>query len=406
MLPKEIYHSKSDYSSLVFSGGELKVKESGFSTGYGVRILEDGRLGFGYCQDENLEKALSVASRLSKFSSKSSFSFAPESKYQSVVISDPKIDPYDYETIKSFVDQAYEGAESRGGKSRVICSMENRFTSIKNTSGFFGEYSKTGFSIYVECMDGDGFGYKSFSSSKAPQNTHSIGNEAAEMARAMKGAKKPESGKYSLVMEIEAIETLLEILLPSFSGDWKRRSISRIEVGKKSFSDLLTMHDDPLSPGINTHPFDDEGIPSSKRTLVENGVIQSFLYDRETAALSGVEECGSCNRESYSSQPSLSSSNIVISPGSLNNFDELDNYLEVHSAHGSHTANPTTGDFGLEASTAFLVNKGKRTPVRGFMISGNIFDFFSKISGMEKKQNVHGSLISPRIAFSDVDIIS
>ena len=80
--------------------------------------------------------------------------------------------------------------------------------------------------------------------------------------------------------------------------------------------------------------------------------------------------------------------------------------LEVHYAHGSHTANVTTGDIGLEVSAAFMVDKGERKPVKGFMLSGNVFDWFKEIEGLEKKQKTYGSLISPRIAFRDVHVVA
>jgi PmbA protein len=140
--------------------------------------------------------------------------------------------------------------------------------------------------------------------------------------------------------------------------------------------------------------------------MVNGGVVESFLYDRENAALEGVPESGCCSRGGYDSSPSISASNIVISPGDCGDMAEIGKHIELHYAHGSHTANPTTGDIGLEASAAFLVDKGKRTPLKGFMLTGNVFDMFLGIEAIEKKQFAYGSLISPRIAFKGVRVVS
>jgi PmbA protein len=204
----------------------------------------------------------------------------------------------------------------------------------------------------------------------------------------------------------EALLNLMDVFLPSFSGDWKRRAITKLSPGAKAFNGDLTICEDGLAPGTEARPFDDEGTPSKKRLLVENGAVKSFLYDRETAALEGVSESGACVRPGYDLPPSASPSNIVISPGKVNDLAELGRIIELRSAHGSHTANPTSGDIGLEASSAFLVENGKRTPLKGFMVTGNVFDMFANIEAIEKKQTTYGSLIAPRIAFRNVRVVS
>jgi PmbA protein len=172
------------------------------------------------------------------------------------------------------------------------------------------------------------------------------------------------------------------------------------------FSEKFTMYDDPLGPGSEARPFDDEGVASEKKYLVKKGDIDSFLYDRETAALASADEGGACSRGSYANPPVIGGSNITIAPGDWKNLEELDKFIEVHSVHGSHTANPTTGDIGLEVSTAFMVEKGKRTPVKGFMITGNAFDMLKNIEAMEKKTRTLDYFTAPRIAFRNVRIVS
>ncbi|MCI0503772.1 TldD/PmbA family protein [Candidatus Micrarchaeota archaeon] len=409
MSGHEVFRYESRSIRLAFSGGELKTKESDSSAGFAVRALEGGRLGFGHCQHESgVEGALAQARQMSRFSVKSGFSFAPASTFAKPAIHDPSSSPDDVESMRSLVDEAKDMASSKGGNPRVMASMEDARVSVENTAGFSGAFKKTVFTLYVESMHGDGYGFSFLASHRRPKDAAVHGLLAAEMAQAMQNAGKPESGSYTVVMEPEALESLVDTLLPSLSGDWKRRGITALAEGKKRFSDMLTICDDGLSEGINARPFDDEGTPSQKRALIERGEVKSFLYDRETSALEGgsVKESGSCSRESYDSAPSIGASNIVISPGGMEDLGELDRFIEVRSAHGSHTANLTTGDIGLEVSTAFLVEKGRRRPIKGFMLSGNVFDMFANIEAMEKKQRVFGSLVAPRIAFGNVRVVS
>jgi PmbA protein len=406
MSEHEVYTYRSKEARLAFGGGELKVKEGDAFLGYGVRSLHDGRLGFGFCQDEkDLKATIEGAASLARFSPKCGFSFAPKAPFYLPDISEPAFEEPDIEMLKSYVEDTRAAIEAKGGKARVITSIESADVHIENSAGFDASYTKTMLSLYAESMHGDGFGYSYFTSPHAPSDLNELGAKAADMAIAMQSASKPESGLYTVVMEPEALDSLVETLLPSFSGDWKRRSITRVAAGMK-LHESLTIMEDGLAGGIAARPFDDEGTPSVKRPLVEGGTVKAFLYDRETSALEGTEGSGACTRPSYDSQPSVGPSNIVISPGTWKDLGELERYIEVHYAHGSHTANMTTGDIGLEASAAFLVEKGKRKPIKGFLISGNVFDMFSKIEAMESRQQTYGSLIAPRIAFKDVRIVS
>ena len=403
-MAREIFFQRTEFTSLTFSGGELKTRETSEESGYGVRILKDGRLGFAYCQDkEKREDALARAENLSKFSPKSNFSFAPQSSFDTPDIFDENLEPSDFRNLKSILEQAREGAESFGARSKVVVSASKSRTELENSEGFSGSYEDTGFSLYVEAMHGEGLGI-GYISSNHLVDVGEVSLNAAGMARDMQSAKKPESGTYTIVAQIEALDTLLEVLMPSFSGDWKRRGITSLP--GKEFSENLSIYDDPLSSGTSAKPFDDEGIPSRKKALIENGGVESYLYDLETSALSGEDGSGSCLRDSYDDNPSIGSSNLVISPGTWNDLGEIGKYIELHYAHGSHTANLTTGDVGLEVSAAFLVDGEKRTPLKGFMISANIFEMFANIEAVESKVRTVGSLTAPRIAFSGVHVVS
>ncbi|MBD3210822.1 hypothetical protein GF318_05555 [Candidatus Micrarchaeota archaeon] len=403
----EIFYHRSESTSLTYSGQELKIRENDVGGGYGIRVLSDGRIGFAYCQEEaGIKDAIEKAEKLSRFSVQSPFSFSPETSFSSPEIFNEKLSPDDYEMLSSVVKQTRDAAESHGGQSRVIAEMASSETRLENTAGFEGSYRSSEISVYAETMDADGFGLSYFVSNLKLPDGVALGMEAAEMAKSMQSAKKPESGTYTVVLELEALGSLLETALPSFSGDWKRRSISRLKEGEESFSEMLSVFDDPLEKGSETRPFDDEGTASKRKPLVLEGKVASFLYDHENAALEGVKDGGNCIRSSYASPPAIGSSNIAISPGDWKSLDELGSYLEIHHMHGSHTSNPTSGDIGMEVNTAFLVENGKRTPVKGFMITGNVFDILANIEAMERNVRVFDYLVAPRIAFRDIKAVS
>ena len=405
----EIYGISSDILSMTYTGGALKVKEASTVSGFGIRVLEKGRLGFSYCQKEDdIQEAIARAKTLSKASPKIDFSFPARSSYKKLDISDRSIDPDDIEGYKGMIDQIRDAAASFKGEPRVIVNVSRSRISLENSAGFTGAYGRTNITAYSEAMDGDGYGYDYISATKPPKISElvSIGHTAAQMAKDMKGAKKPEPGTYLVVMELDTLSSLLDTLMPSLSGDWKRRKMTKLVQGEKVFSEKFTLSEDGLAPGTDARPFDDEGTISMRRQMIGKGYVRSFLYDRETAALSKTQGSGSCSRDSFDSVPYISPSNLVIDAGDVRDFSELGRHIEVHSAHGAHTANPTSGDIGLEVTVAFLVEGGEKKPVRNFMLSGNVFDLFRDIEAIESKQQVHGDLISPRIAFKAIKVVS
>jgi len=405
----EVYHLESSGISLSFSGGQIKSREYEVDNGYGVRVLRDQKVGFGYCErSAGLKKAISTARTISKFSPKSKFSFAEKSKYPKVNMYDKSVADMESRELKDILDQVRDTAEKYSSLSRVILSSEKESTSLENTRGLSGSYDRSELSLYAEVMDGNGSGFATHASNFMIDNPCEFGLKAAEMAKAMRHPKKPKTGKHDVIVTLETLSSLLDILLPSFSGDWERRKISKLcgKRGKKLFHKSFSLCDDGKHEGLATRPFDDEGVPSKKRSLVQDGVVRQFTYDKETAALAKKNSDGHCNRTHYSMPPVAGVSNLVVSPGKYSDLeDELKNCIIVHSAHGSHTANVTTGDFGLEVSIAFQKKGKKIIPVRGFMLVGNVFDLFNNIAGIEKKLEIYGSLISPRIAFKGLRVV-
>lgn len=402
----EIFFEHNENSSLTYSGGELKIREASKESGFGIRVIEDKRIGFSYCQNESdIEQAIKDAKKIALLSQQTNFSFAPKSKYTIPDIYDPSLDPDNVELLRDLLIESKDAIESTGGKARVTIGAEKTSYRLENEEGFEGEYSATDFSLYSECMNGDGLGINYVTSNFLPKTVADSGYKAAEMAKEMQKAKKPENGIYTVVMEIQALDNIFETLIPSFSGDWKRRGITTLKENY-FFNEKFNMMEDGHAIGTEGHPFDDEGVPSQKRILVEDGVIKSFLYNREVAALEGIDAGGTCIRSSFDDRPGIGSSNIVVQPGDCKDLSELGKHIELHFAHGSHTANLTTGDIGLEVTTAFLVKNGKRTPLKGFMIVSNIFEMFKNIEAIEKQQKVYGWLITPRIAFSNQRIVA
>lgn len=408
--PHEVFYSSECSTSIEWSGNALKVKEFAEGSGYAVRVIKDKRVGFTYTEEaKNINNAIKLAEKIAKFSHPSDFSFPTNNKFAQVKTFDKNTASLDEKSLKDILDELKGAALRHTKRTRIILNSGQVRTELMNSEGLKCGYDSTLFSLYVEAMNDDGFGFESHSSISAPIDVVTFGTSAGKMAHAMKGAKKLENGKYTIVFSADAFSQLLSILLPSFSGDWQRRKVSRIydATGKKIFDKALSLYESPSAAGVNIRPFDDEGIASRTFPLIEDGVVKNFMYDREIAALAKVPHTfGCCVRPSYEAFPSIGHSNLVIKQGDWTNLeDELKECLLVHSIHGVHTANTTTGDFGVEANIAFYIKNNVSTPKRGFMISGNVFSMFSSIEAIEKSTTTHHDLTCPRMAFSGLQVV-
>ena len=408
-LPHEIYFIKSSITSLMLSGGKIKPREYGDREGYGVRALKGGKLGFAYCsRRDDLGKTLESAAAISKFSPKTGFSFAPKAPIPKVDIYDRRIAEMDEKQLKEILDSARNGAEKYSKNVRIIVGASKEEIKLSNSEEFEGEYGDTSVSVYIEVMDGKGFGYYTNAFTHLPGKYYEMGLHAAEMAKKMRRPRKPEPGEYTVIAEIEVIDELIDVLLPSFLGEWKRRGISILTTKKdeKFFDGKFSIYDDGTLIGTGSRPFDDDGTPAARMPLVKKGVVRNFTYDRENAALEGVDRSGQCNRPGFAVPPGIGYANIEIGTGDYENLEEeFRNALLVYSVQGIHTANRTTGDFGVEVNAGMTVGKKERA-VGGFMLTGNIFNLFKNIKGIEKKAKASGSFFSPRIAFGNMRVVS
>ncbi len=405
----EIFSIQESDSSLRYSDNEIKVREFAKTHGYGVRVVHNRRIGFSYGEEAvKIPEIIKEAEQVARFSVESSFTFQGETQYPSLAISDKKLEDLTAEGLKELLYQIRGGVEKYTKHARIYISGGSSTVQIENSAGLEAHYNKTGISAYVEATEGDGFGYSVYSSHFLPKDVTHLGEEAGKMALEMQHPQKVGTGKYTVVFEPEALNDMLEVLLPSFSGDWKRRGISGIadKKGMRMFDEKLSIYDDATAPASHARPCDDEGSASKRIPLIENGVVKNFIYDRATAALSDVKESGACNRNDFTSLPVIGNSNVVIEGGTYSSFeDELRPYILVKSLHGTHTANTTTGDFGVEVNIAWQVKDDKRTPVRGFILSGNLFTLLGTIYAIEKGQITYGNLITPRIACENVQVV-
>ena len=152
-------------------------------------------------------------------------------------------------------------------------------------------------------------------------------------------------------------------------------SVFSNKLGTEVASKLITVIDDStIAKKRGSFRFDDEGTPSQRTVLVENGVLKRYMYDKLTAMKDRVESTGNGRRESYQDRPIPRMTNTFIAEGKHSPEQiilSLDKGLLVEKMGGGQV-NTVTGDFVFDVQEGYLIENGKKgEPVRGATLTGN-----------------------------------
>lgn len=213
-----------------------------------------------------------------------------------------------------------------------------------------------------------------------------LGKEVSRMAKTMVNAKYCPSGKFPVLLENgfggvifhEACGHGLEATCVA-----KGNSVFCNLEGQKIASDIVTAIDDGTIPNewgsIN---IDDEGTPSQKNILIENGVLKTYMIDKLNGRRMGKKSTGSGRRESYQFAPTSRMTNTYIAAGK-DKYDDIIANTEfgIYARYmGGGSVNPATGEFNFAVREGYLVENGKiTTPVRGATLIGKGIEILNKI---------------------------
>jgi len=194
------------------------------------------------------------------------------------------------------------------------------------------------------------------------------------------GAKPIPTGAYEIVFKPEALQTLLSAFQGVFSAEavHKNMSLLKGKLGTVIGSPLFTLVDDPfMKKSSRSRSFDDEGVATKYKALIDKGELKTYLYNLVTAKKDGVVSTGN------GFGGSIGPVNLKVLPGETRYEDMLAsvrNGILVKDVQGAHAgANPVSGDFSLQAS-GFVVKDGViGAPVALITVAGNIIQMMKDV---------------------------
>ena len=166
----------------------------------------------------------------------------------------------------------------------------------------------------------------------------------------------------------------------------KRASVYAGQLGRQVAQDFVTAYDDGSRPGDwGSDGIDDEGTPTRRTTVIEEGRLSSYLYDLLRARRDGVESTGNGRRESFRHVPVPRMTNTFFAPGDATPQDLIAGIERGFYAvsFGGGQVEPATGDFVFGVSEGYLIEGGRvAAPVRGATLVGNGLEALGAIDGV------------------------
>ncbi len=420
----EVYASSQRELQIEAANQRVETLKEATESGLAVRVVNAGRLGFAYTSDLKptaLREAVDAAMAASDF--------MPRDEHLQLtpagLIYSP-LQTYDHDLGRHPVEEkiylALQAEEVARIADRRIASVERSVYDEKefevvicNSLGLdvYGRGNYCSLYLYaVAQQDGEaqgGFGTMSrrrYSELDAEQ----VGHEAAERAVRSLKARSMESTVLPCILEPYVTVKFLGLLARMVDGEavLKGKSLLGDKAGQEVARPVLSVVDDATrSDGLASFPFDDEGVPTRKLSLVEAGRLKGFLYDNQTAHKAGLASTGHARRMSYRSLPSISPSNLSISAGQVDDhtlLESVEEGLYVTDLMGLHTANPVSGDFSLGAA-GLLIKNGRFTyPVRGMVVAGNMMQLLQDIEAVGNKVRFYGSRGAPSLRLAALSI--
>ncbi|MDR5170603.1 metalloprotease PmbA [Methylobacillus flagellatus] len=290
-------------------------------------------------------------------------------------------------------EQAARAADARISNSEgaSVSTYEGLF-SYANSNGFNAGYpsSRHGLSCSVIAEAGDSMQRDYwFTSARHPgdlDSARAVGLRAGERAARRLGPGKVKTCQVPVLFEAPLASGLISHLISAISGGslYRKSSFLLDSLGKQVMSSLVNIEELPHIPrGLASSPFDNEGVATRGRTLINNGVLEGYMLGSYSARKLGMQSTGNAG----------GNHNLIIRHGDLDLaglLKAMGTGLLVTELLG-HGINMVTGDYSRGAAGFWVENGVIAYPVEEITIAGNLAEMFMNISAVGNDVLVQGS---------------
>jgi TldD protein len=391
----DLYFEHTTSSSLLVDESLVKTATEGISMGCGVRVVAGEQTGYAYTDDlapEKILKAAKIAARIASGPARVSTVGlgALEVGHDFYPVALPSTDRDLAEKLELVVraDGAARAYDPRIKQVRVTYGDQIRHVLIAGSDGrIVTDFQPlVRLNVFTIAQDGSKLqsgssggggrvGLEFFSDERAPEY---FAKEAARQAIVQLEAREAPAGEMEVVLGPGWPGILLhEAIGHGLEADFNRKGISAFSgrIGQRVASEICTVVDDGTIPARRgSLNVDDEGEPTRKTVLIENGVLRGYLQDKLSAGILKTTRTGNGRRESYEHIPMPRMTNTYMLAGADAPGDIIRSVRRGLYAvnFGGGQVDITNGKFVFSASEAYLIEDGRVTaPVKGATLIGD-----------------------------------
>lgn len=396
----EIYFLSNLNTSIKIYQGKIENFSNNQNQGISFRGMVDGKMGYSYSEsmeDEDIDflinEVIENANCIESLDKQ--FIYGEKANYTDTITYSSAIENLDTDLVKNFLIKMEEYALSIDERVKKVnfCSfaMGSGEKIIKNSKGLELHSKENICYTYISVIAEENGVVKTGSHFQLGRDFSKFDyKELSEVAvkRALNkfGTITLTEVPKTCVIENLAFSSLLGAMSNIFSAEAVQKNISKLKgkLNEAVASSIVTLVDDPfLKDGLANSSFDDEGVPTSYKEIIQDGILKTYLYNLKTAYKDGVSSTGNGVKGSYKGTVGISSFNLYIKP-SDKSFDKMIKNIKegifITDFAGLHSGlNTISGDFSL-AGEGFYIKDGKiDKPLNQITISGNFFELLKNI---------------------------
>ena len=430
----EVFYLNSLNTEVEYEASKLKNVSNTEETGYALRLVKDGRLGFATTTkagavDRLVDDALATASCGEKIG----YNFAGLSDVREVPVVDPAITDLSLENMMTRSEDAI--AKLRDYEDEINASSgttrRSQTVEVATSEGFEGTQERTLYQFYIYglLIEGDNMLNcgASYSGTALDAGGDGLVTTAIEDFKNGRTNVDVATGPTTVILTPRAVSDVFLTLNYGLNASIVERKMSPVadKVGETIFDERISLYDDGLlAAGYGSCLFDDEGVPMQTTPLVEGGALKNFITDLRTAAKLDLPLTGNglklkrlVQTKELGTMPAPEITNWTMQGGDkpyAELLSEVGSGVIVDSIMGIMMGNLVAGDFSGNVELGFKVEDGKILGrVKDTMIAGNVYKLFKDNLVALSKEVVRTGLMGfigsheyPYVVLSDVAISS
>ncbi|MCL0091809.1 TldD/PmbA family protein [Dehalococcoidales bacterium] len=417
----EVFMVSSEETPVQFEANRLKHIQTKQSTSVALRIVRQGKIGYTTTTElSDSQSLVSNAVETAQFGITANFDFPSLASYPQVEVFDPDVESVSIEEMIKLGEKLITTV--REHTPALVCeagvTKATISVSIINSRGGQANYRKSTFSLGIEgnLIRGTDMlfvGESQFSCHPLTEVKAIAEVVLQQLELAKNRASVPTKPLPVIFTPNGVANALIPPLMAAFNGKTVLEGASPLgnRLGQQVFDEKLWLWDDPtIAYRPQSRPSDDEGVPSQRTPLIEQGTVANFLYDLQTAALAHTQSTGNGIRN-RGQLPTPSPSAFIIAPGDTT-FDEMVNDIKegliIERLMGAEQTNILGGDFSGNVLLGYKVERGKIVGrVKDTMVSGNVYQVLKQIIAIGSEAKWVGSFLqTPHIYCPSVAVAS